>query len=145
VFVVKETGVIQNEKNSKLFCVENAYNQMSLDYKDILLKANAAIAQGDQEGFLSFCTEDTTWEFVGDKSLTGKDAVREFMKTTYAEPPKFDVEHLIAEGDFVTATGKIGMNDGNGKMTSYAYCDVWRFRDGKLAELKAFVIEIQQG
>lgn len=115
---------------------------MSLNNKDVLLKANAAITEGDYEGFLSFCTEDTKWEFVGDKSLIGKSAVREFMKAAYTEPPKFDVENLIAEGDFVTAIGKISLKNGNGKMIDYAYCDVWRFRDGKMAELKAFVIEI---
>lgn len=28
-----------------------------------------------------------------------------------------------------------------GKPIDYAYCDVWRLRDGKLQELKAFVVE----
>jgi ketosteroid isomerase-like protein len=32
------------------------------------------------------------------------------------------------------------MKDEDGKMVDYSYCDVWRFRDGKMAELKAFVI-----
>jgi uncharacterized protein len=25
----------------------------------------------------------------------------------------------------------------------YSYCDVWRFRDGKMVELKAFVIKTE--
>ena len=116
---------------------------MSLNNKDVLLKANASVIEGDYEGFLSLCTEDIKWEFVGDKNLIGKDTVRKFMKATYVEPPKFDVENLIVEGDFVTAIGKISINDKNGEMIDYAYCDVWRFRDGKMAELKAFVIEIK--
>jgi ketosteroid isomerase-like protein len=53
------------------------------------------------------------------------------------------VENLIAEGDFVTAVGKISMKDATGKMIHYDYCDVWRFQDGEMAELKAFVIEIR--
>lgn len=109
--------------------------------KQILEKANAAIAKGDNEGFLSFCTDNTEWTFVGDKTLHGKEAVREWMATTYVEPPKFMVENLIAEGNFVTAIGKIGMKDEDGKMANYAYCDVWRFQDGKMVELKAFVIK----
>jgi uncharacterized protein (TIGR02246 family) len=109
--------------------------------KAVLEKANAAVAQGDNEGFLSHCTEDTKWVFVGDKTLHGKEAVRQWMATTYVEPPKFMVENLIAEGDFVTAIGKISMKDENGETASYLYCDVWRFRDGKMAELKAFVIK----
>lgn len=57
------------------------------------------------------------------------------MGEVYKEPPKFSVSTLIAEGDYVTALGEITI-DG----THYSYCDVWRFRDGKMAELKAFVI-----
>jgi ketosteroid isomerase-like protein len=115
---------------------------MNSDNKAILLAANAAVTEGDNEGFLSFCTEDLQYEFVGDQTLQGKEAVREYMKSAYVEPPEFDVEHLIAEGDFLTAIGKISMKDESGKKIDYSYCDVWRFRDGKMAELKAFVIEI---
>ncbi len=114
---------------------------MNLNNKAILEKANAAITEGDNEGFLSFCTEDTAWTFIGDKTLKGKEAVRQYMATAYIEPPKFMVENLIAEGEFVTALGKISMKDEFGKMVDYFYCDVWRFRDGKMAELKAFVIK----
>lgn len=80
---------------------------MSATHKAILEKANAAITQGDCEGFLAFCTEDTQWTFVGDRTLHGKDAVRQWMATAYTEPPRFEVHHLIAEGDFVTALGEI--------------------------------------
>ena len=107
--------------------------------KEVLQKANAAISSGDNEGFLSFCTDDTEWTFVGDQTLQGKEAVRRWMKINYLEPPKFVVENLIAEGDFVTALGHIKVKK-DGKITDHRYCDVWRFRDGKMAELKAFVI-----
>ncbi|HVI48440.1 MAG TPA: nuclear transport factor 2 family protein [Chitinophaga sp.] len=114
---------------------------MNLSNKEILEKANAAITEGDNEGFLSFCTDDTEWTFVGDMTLQGKEAVRQYMAKTYVEPPRFMVENLIAEGEFVTAIGKISMKNEHGKMIDYAYCDVWRFRDGKMTGLKAFVIE----
>jgi uncharacterized protein len=113
---------------------------MNLSNKAILETANAAITNGDNEGFLTFCTEDTKWVFIGDRTLKGKEAVRQYMATAYVEPPKFMVENLIAEGDFVTATGKISMKNEDGKKVNYSYCDVWTFRDGKMAELKAFVI-----
>ncbi len=118
---------------------------MNLNNKAILATANAAITAGDNERFLSFCTDDTEWTFVGDMTLQGKEAVRQYMATAYLEPPKFIVENLIAEGEFVTALGKISMNDKTGKTIDYSYCDVWRFRDGKIVELKAFVIEIEAG
>lgn len=116
---------------------------MSEKNKAILLKGNAAIAEGNNEGFLSFCADDTEWTFVGDKILNGKEAVRQYMATTYIEPPKVTVANLIAEGDFLTAVGDITMKGDDGKEEHYSYCDVWRFRDGKIIELRAFVIKTE--
>ncbi len=110
--------------------------------KSILEKANDSITKGDNEGFLKFCTEDVIWNFIGDQIITGKEAVRAYMNQTYIEPPQFDVENLVAEDDFVTAVGKISLKDDSGKVVNYSYCDVWRFENGKMAELRAFVIEI---
>lgn len=115
---------------------------MSETHKAILMEGNAAIAEGNHEGFLKLCAEDTRWMFVGDKTLEGKEAVRQWMKTTYIEPPKVTVDHLIAEGEFLTAIGEVTMKGEDGKDARYSYCDVWRFRENRLAEVKAFVIAI---
>lgn len=114
---------------------------MSEKNKAILKQANAAIVKGDTEGFLSFCSDDTEWTYVGDRNLKGKEAVRQYLATTNVEPPKFTVENLIAEGDFVTALGDIVIKNENGKESYHSYCDVWRFRSDKMVELKAFVIK----
>lgn len=107
----------------------------------VLEKANAAVAAGRYEEFLSYCTDDTHWTFVGDQVLDGKAAVRDYMAKAYLEPPDFMVERYISEGDFLTAIGKISLKDEAGQLRHYAYCDVWRLRDGKLFELQAFVVE----
>jgi len=109
--------------------------------KVILEKANSAIKKGDYEGFLAHCTDDTTWTFVGDTTLQGKEAVRQWMATAYVKPPQFTVETLVAEGELVAAIGKIDIADKNGEVVTHSYCDVWRFREGKMAELTAFVIK----
>jgi ketosteroid isomerase-like protein len=109
--------------------------------KRTLERANAAIAAGDHEGFLTCCTDDTQWTFVGDTTIRGKAALREWMAEAYREPPRFDVHRMMAEGDFVTALGEITLKDEDGTPTRYAYCDVWRFSGGRMAELQAFVIE----
>lgn len=110
--------------------------------KAILMEGNAAIAEGNNEGFLALCADDTEWTFVGETILKGKQAVREWMAKTYVEPPNFKVAHLIEEEDFLTAIGEITMKDENGKPAHFSYCDVWRFRGDKIVELKAFVIQI---
>ncbi len=110
--------------------------------KAVLEQANAAVRRGDHEGFLAHCTEDVVWVFVGDRTLKGKPAVRKYMQETYTEPPEFHIDRMIAEGDGLTAIGEITLKDQRGAPVRYAYCDVWRLRDGKLAELRAYVIEI---
>ena len=116
---------------------------MSNNNKAILEAANAAIAEGNYEGFLSFCTDDTEWTFVGDRTLKGKAAVRQWMATEYVEPPLNIVANLIAEGDFVTALSDFTIKDEDGKAADYSYCDIWRFHGGKIVELRAFVIKTE--
>jgi uncharacterized protein len=118
---------------------------MSSTHKDLLAQANAAVTRGDHEAFLAFCTEDTEWTFVGDRTLRGKQAVRQWMADSYkAAPPRLRVHRMVAEGDFLTALGDIVLTDGSGRQTRHAYCDVWRVRDGRLAALHAFVVETDE-
>jgi ketosteroid isomerase-like protein len=114
---------------------------MTDENKAVLKRANAEVAKGNNEGFLAHCTDDVVWEFVGEQTLKGKAAVRQYMNETYVEPPRFVITQLIAEGDFVTALGDITLKGKDGADVRYAYCDVWRLRDGRLAELQAFVVE----
>lgn len=120
-FVLKKRVMVENNKHT-------------------LLMANAAIDRGDHEEFLTFCTDDTVWNFVGEQVLRGKDEVRRYMAETYLAPPVVEVTQLVAEGDFVTAMGKIKLKDAEGNWNAYEYCDVWKFRDGKLHQLRAFVV-----
>lgn len=113
---------------------------MAATNKTVLQTANEAIRAGDNEAFLAFCTDDIVWDAIGEPILRGKDAVREWMKRAYAEPPSFDVAELIAENDWVVATGSIDLRGDRGETITHAYCDVWRFREGKMAELRAFVV-----
>jgi ketosteroid isomerase-like protein len=120
--------------------IDRTVIRRQMENKHILELANKAVANGDYELFLSFCTDDTKWTFVEDQILLGKEAVRAYMKSTYIKPPEFNVERILADGDFVIAIGEISLPDDKGKLMDYSYCDVWKFREGKMAELKAFVI-----
>lgn len=116
---------------------------MTAKNKEIVEKVNAAFAEGKPEGFLSFCAEDVAWTMVGDKTVKGKDAIRQWIAEMPAEPPKFTVNNVIAEGDFVMAHGDMMMKDKEGKAVPYSYCDLYRFRDEKIVELRSFVIKTE--
>jgi len=65
------------------------------------------------------------------------------MTTMDAEPPKFTVTNIIAEGDFAATHGDMTMKDKDGKLGQYSYCDIYRFRSDKIAELNSFVVKTQ--
>lgn len=113
---------------------------MGCTNKEILKSANEAITKGNFEGFLIHCTENTRWNFLGDKTIEGKEAVRNWMCETYSVPPKFTVKQMIAEDDFVVAIGDITLTE-NGREIERSYCDVWRFENSHLAELNAYVVD----
>lgn len=102
---------------------------------------NQLVREGKYEEYLSYLTENSKWVFVGERTLLGKEAVRQYIKEFYLAPPIFDMERSIEEGNFVTATGNISLKNIDGSYSHYSYCDIWRFDNGKLAEVKAYVIE----
>ena len=116
---------------------------MSAKNKEIVEKVNASFAEGGIEEFLSFCADDLVWTMVGNKTVKGKDAIREWMASMNMEPPKFTVDNIIAEGDFVITHGDMTMKEKDGKSVAYAYCDIYRFTDGKIAELTSFVVKTE--
>jgi uncharacterized protein len=116
---------------------------MAVHNKAIVEKVNAAFAEGSVEGFLLVCVDDVTWTMVGDTTVKGKDAIRQWMASMDMEPPQFTVANVIAEGDFVTAHGDMTMKDKDGKVVPYAYCDIYRFRGDKIVELRAFVMKTE--
>ncbi|WP_027383965.1 nuclear transport factor 2 family protein [Epilithonimonas caeni] len=107
----------------------------------ILHEANEFVSKGDYESFLAYCTSDTRWVFVGGRILNGKEEVRAYMKEFYIEPPVFNVEKAIEDSDLVMVTGEIRLKNKAGSYDDFDYCDIWKFEDGKISELKAFVIE----
>jgi len=109
--------------------------------KKILQKANDAVSIGNYEDFFKYCTEDTKWTFIGDQILDGKDQVREWMLNEYIEPPINDVKNIVAENEYLTVMGYLTVKTKSGESNKYSYCDVWKFRNGKMAELLAFVVE----
>jgi uncharacterized protein len=111
--------------------------------KEIVEKVNATFAEGGVEGFLSQCADDVVWTMVGSKTTKGKNAIREWLTSMDMEPPNFTVNKIIGEGDFVTAYGDMTMKDKDGKVVPYAYCDIYRFREGKIIELTSFVIKTE--
>lgn len=120
----------------------SALNMSELN-KATIKKLDVAIKGNDLETFLSFFTDDVRWTKVGDRAAKGKEDLGQLIKSLGdAEPPSaimFDA--MIAEDDYVAAYGRVTVKGEDGKAVSQPFCDVYRFRNEKIAELTSFVIK----
>ena len=115
---------------------------MSDKNSEIVEKVNTAFAENKPEVFLGYCTNDVVWRMVGDREFKGKDAIKEFMASMEGmEPPKFGVDEIIAGGDSVVSYGDMKMKGEDGKEADYSYCDIYHFSDGKITELRTFIVK----
>jgi len=117
---------------------------MSDKNREIVEKINAAFAEGNTEGFLGECTDNVEWTIVGDKTVYGKDNIREFMKEMEgSEPPAFSADRIIAEGDSVACYGKMTMKGEDGNAADYEYCDLYGFTGDKISWMRSFVVKVK--
>lgn len=119
---------------------------MSETNKEIVEKANALLADSKTEEFLLLCADDVEWTLLAETPsiMKGRDAIREFMSSSQgSEPPNFTVDNVIAEGEFVVANGDMTMKSKDGETVPYAYCDMYTFSEGKIAELRTFINKTQ--
>jgi ketosteroid isomerase-like protein len=121
---------------------------MSETNKEIVEKANAYLAEGKTEEFLLLLAEDIVWTLLAETPTTikGRKGIGEFMASTSgdgSQPPKFTVNELVAERDFVVANGDMTMTTKAGEIVPYAYCDIYRFQDGEIVELRTFINKTQ--
>lgn len=116
---------------------------MSNSHKESVKNLNLAIQGNDLEAFLPFFTDDVQWTKVGDKAATGKEALGSLIRSLGDAPPpsSITIKAMIAEGDYVMAYGELVVADETGTPSSQAFCDVYRFRGDKIAELTAFVMK----
>ena len=88
---------------------------MSAQHKEIVRKVNDAFASNQIERFLEHCAEDVKFGMVGDKTVQGKDAVRQWMKSMDGRgAPELHPTDLIAEGEMVASLGTMKMKEKDG-------------------------------
>ncbi|MDX9741628.1 MAG: nuclear transport factor 2 family protein [Gammaproteobacteria bacterium] len=106
--------------------------------RKVIDQVNDAFSRGDVAAFLDCCTEDVQWVMAGDDTIQGREAVRQWLESMEGEPPRFLIEDSIEAGDRVVVWGQMTMDEDDEQ--GYAFCDIYRLRDGKVAELRSFVV-----
>ncbi|GGT02497.1 hypothetical protein GCM10010156_70610 [Planobispora rosea] len=102
--------------------------------------------KNDHEQILSCLTDDIQWTVFGAFHLTGKDAYDKAIDgpPDFVNPPRLEVVRMVEQGDVVMAelTGTVKRVAGGEMRMSMA--EVFVMRDGKIAERRAWVIELKE-
>ena len=101
--------------------------------------------RNDHAQILSCLTDDVEWTVFGAFHLTGKQAYDEAIEGPgFVGPPTLEVVRIVEEGDVVMAELTGAATRDNGDVMRMSMAEVFVMRDGKIAERRAWVIELKE-
>ncbi|HYI65826.1 MAG TPA: nuclear transport factor 2 family protein [Candidatus Limnocylindrales bacterium] len=96
-----------------------------------------------------YLEDDVTWSLVGQGRLEGREAFVGACETTAAElngvSTEFRQFRVLVGHDWVVIDSLAAYTTPDGPATTVASCDIYEFRDGRLAELTSYNIELGEG
>src|SRR5687768_2650351 len=102
--------------------------------------------RNDHAQILSCLTDDIEWTVFGAFHLTGKDAYDKAIDgpPELIDPPHLEIVRMVEQGDVVMAEliGTVKRAEGGEMRMSMA--EVFVMRNGKIAERRAWVIELKE-
>ncbi|QEC53903.1 ketosteroid isomerase-like protein [Anseongella ginsenosidimutans] len=111
-----------------------------MNNKETVKKVVDAFLAADLETALSYMTEDVKMGWPGFFNLApGKDAIREFFKSV-PEMTSSGIEDIIEEGNKVAATGSVTSKEKDGSLKNSYFCDVYELENGKVREIKSYMV-----
>ncbi|MET0863906.1 MAG: nuclear transport factor 2 family protein [Nakamurella sp.] len=101
--------------------------------------------KSDHEQILSCLTDDIEWTVFGWYHLTGKVAYdNEIENPAFTGPPVLEIVRMVEEDDVVMAELTGEAHRATGEPLRMAMSEVFVMRDGKIAERRAYVIELKE-
>ena len=101
--------------------------------------------KNDHAQILSCLTEDIEWTVFGGFRLTGKEAYDAAIEGPgFVPPPQLQVVRMVEEDDVVMAELTRSVKRENGDVMRMSMAEVFRMRNGKIYERRAWVIELKE-
>ncbi|MCW1969451.1 MAG: nuclear transport factor 2 family protein [Anaerolineae bacterium] len=124
---------------------ENTHPDQTQATLDAVERFNAAFNRHDVDAVMAAMTDDCVFEntspFPDGERYSGQAAVRAFWQQFFAGSPHalFETEDIFASGDRCVVLWRYNWVEANGQRGHIRGVDVFRVRDGKVAEKFAYV------
>lgn len=101
--------------------------------------------KNDHEQILSCLTDDITWTVFGAFRLTGKEAYDAAIEGPgFIPPPTLNVVRMVEQDDVIMAEMTGSVRRDTGEVMRMTMAEVFVMRDAKIAERRAWVIELKE-
>ncbi|MEP6926718.1 MAG: nuclear transport factor 2 family protein [Ginsengibacter sp.] len=115
---------------------------MTTSNKEIIRIVNEGFLENDSEKILLYVADDVHWDMPGMFTHVGKDAFRkEINNDNFVGVPTITIKTEMAEGDYVAVEGEVQCKKKDGGVFDAVFCDTYRFENGKIKEMRSYVIE----
>jgi len=110
--------------------------------QEIIQSLITAFEKSDTELILSHFTDDITWVMVGDRTLAGKETIREFFTTNPdMEMISSTVDHMVIDDKVGVVNGEVQCkNKAEGITHDMYYCDFYEFEKDKVKTMTSYMI-----
>ena len=110
--------------------------------KEIIRKINEGFNSGNEEAILEHLADDIKWDMPDGFSLVGKEAFRKEASNAFViDPPRIKVLTELEDGDYVAVEGTVEATKREGGIFSANFFDIYRIENGKVKEMRSYVIE----
>ena len=109
---------------------------------------NEAFSKNDLDFILNNMSDDIVWDFVGEKTMKGKDEVRDFMKPMSGiRTLEMELLQIISREQSAAANGRMKIREPSGEIKSFEFADFYQF-DGskipKITKMTSYVVAIKE-
>ena len=108
--------------------------------------ATRQISEQFSLGNFTFCYDhfgdDVVWNIIGNRSLKGKQEVIAYCEQMSIEIASTTLANfnIVGEADAIAIEGKATFVDTENRPGEVSYCDVFRFRAGKITSIHSYCI-----
>ena len=110
---------------------------------------NEAFSRNDMDFILNNMSDDIAWEFVGEKTMEGKDAVKEFMKPmSSVETLEMQLFQIITHGRTAAVNGRMKIKEPSGEIKSFGFADFYvlnGLKSPKIKKMTSYVLADKEG
>lgn len=107
------------------------------EIEEFIRDFNEAFSKNDLDFILNSMTDDIQWNFIGEKTVQGKEAVKEFMEPmSKVETLGLELLNIITDVRTAAAHGKMKIKEPSGEIKSFGFADFYVFDGQKSPKIK---------